>query len=514
MPGATRLRSLFGTPLEQSIVAWWAGIDPAAKKAFFAAIVVSVLAFGFEMTNLTLNHDDVWHIFIEDNIINWYMGRFSFGWLHVLTQNHYFMPFLQMAEGIVLMSVYGVYIARFWGLRQVTDIALVAIVVCVFPYMAQTYQYNTSMAIYPLAHLLAALAVGVSTRARLGSVVLAAVLYVAAFSIYQSVAANAATIFVIWLLARVLFNDSGDPFGWRAAVRPTVAVAVAAIAGGLLYLAIVSLMNIPFDATQGTDEAFKLGDATKFSVAIPAVVNGTKAFFIWPERYFPDYLKVLQAFFLGATALYCLWRPNRLGAKVAALMLLVLACLTPRVLQLLHPDARYHSLTLTAYAVLVAGTVMVTLRARWILMRNGSIILASVLIGGYVLQCNWISTVNYLNTLAHFETVTQVLARLRSMPDTSWDGKSIVVVGSYDTMPSEYPFRPADSVASKYLDAMHMTALAGLMRDEAKFVAADKTMPKVLEFAVTHPTWPHPGSVGVVDGKGVVVFAKAPKLDR
>ena len=94
------MRSFFDTPLENIANSWWSGIDSACKKAFFIAIGVNVLAFGFEMTNLTLNHDDVWHIFIQDTILNHYLGRFGFGWLYVYTQNHYIMPFLQLAEGI------------------------------------------------------------------------------------------------------------------------------------------------------------------------------------------------------------------------------------------------------------------------------------------------------------------------------------------------------------------------------------------------------------------------------
>src|SRR5258705_3398191 len=153
------MRSLFDTPLEGIAGNWWSGIDSASKKAFFIAIGVSVLAFGFEMTNLTLNHDDVWHIVIQDTILNHYLGRFGFGCLYVYTQTHYVMPFVQLAAGILMMSAYGVVIARFWGLRKTTDIALIAAIVCVFPYMAQTYSYNTSEATYTLAHLLAALAV-------------------------------------------------------------------------------------------------------------------------------------------------------------------------------------------------------------------------------------------------------------------------------------------------------------------------------------------------------------------
>jgi hypothetical protein len=455
----------------------------------------------------------VWHFFIQDSILNYYMGRFGFGWLYVYTQNHYIMPFLQMVEGILLMSAYGVLVARFWGLQKTTDIAVVAAIMCVFPYMAQTYSYNTSMALYPLAHLLAAMGVVLSARATLRHVALAALLYVGAFSIYQSVAANAATIFVIWLLCRLMFGGPDEAFSPRAAGRATIAVFLAAVAGGLLYLVAVSTMHVEFDSTQGTDEAFRLGGVAKFSLAISEIWTGTRSFFVWPERYFPDYLKGLQLAFLAATGIFCLWVPRQSWAKIAAITLLLLACFTPRLLQLLHPAAHYHSLTLTAYAVLVAGAVTILFRAGRTFVRNVSILVASILVAGYVLQCNWISTVNYLNTLAHFQTLTQVLARLRAIPDASWDGKKIAVVGSYD-MPSDYPFKPVDAVASKFMDAKHMGDLARLMRDEATFVAADETMPKVLEFARARSPWPNPSSVGVVDGMGVVVLSQPKVLAR
>ena len=75
-------------------------------------------------------------------------------------------------------------------------------------------------------------------------------------------------------------------------------------------------------------------------------------------------------------------------------------------------------------------------------------------------------------------------------------------------MSMDYPYKPATGVATRFIDAYHMGLMARLMRDPATFVAADETMPKVLEFAATHPQWPHPASVGVVDGMGVVVLAK------
>src|ERR1700675_3299533 len=191
VPGAhTCMKSLINTPLEQIAADWWGGIDDACKKEFFVAVAVKAVARGIEMTKITLHHIYVPQLFSKDTILGHYLGRFGVGWLYYYTQNHYFMPFLQLSEGIVLMSVYGIVVARFWGARKAIDIALITAIVCVFPYMAQTYQYNTSMVANPLAHLLAAAAVVFSTRATVRSVSYGAVLFVGAFSIYQAVAAN------------------------------------------------------------------------------------------------------------------------------------------------------------------------------------------------------------------------------------------------------------------------------------------------------------------------------------
>ena len=507
------MRLLLDTPLETLVGKWWGGIDAASKKAFFAALVISVLGFGFEMTNLTLNHDDVNQFDIQDTILGHYLGRFGAGLLYYYTQNHYFAPFLQLTEGLLLMSAYGVVVARCWGARSAVDIAVVAVILCVFPYMAHTYQYNTSMAINPLAHFLAALAVVLSLRATVGYVALAAVLYVGAFSIYQAVAANAATIFVVWLLSRVVFEDPADALTPKRALRATFGVLAAVVAGGLVYVAIVSMMHIDFDTDHAAAEAFRFSGVTKLAQAIPIVLNGTRAFFVWPEAYFPDYLKAIQLVFGAAAAAICLWIPARLPKKIAAFALLALAAFTPRTLQLLHPDGTYHALALTAYALFVAATVLIVVRAGRTVIRNLALVGAMPLVAGYVLQCNWISTVNYLNTMAHFNTMTQVLARLRSIPDARWDGKKVAVVGRYD-MPSTYPFKLSTGVANKYMDPEHMTSLAHLLRDEATFVAADRSMPGVLEYAATHPPWPAPGSVAVVGGMGLVIFSSSGTTGR
>lgn len=503
------MNRFFSTPIDQLLADWWRRVDRPSLHGFFAAVCVAVLAFGFEMTNLTLHHDDVTHFFAGP-LVGHYLGRFGHAWLNYHVQGGYMMPFLQLAIGIALMAAYGVLVARFWGARRTLEIAVVAAIVSVFPYMAQIYQYNTVMAPYPLAHLLAAAAVVVSTRARVLPVAVGAVLFVAAFSIYQAVLANAATVFLIWVLCGLLFGQTDQPYPWRAMLRSTIGAIAAVVAGGLVYVAIVASLNIDFDAAQGADEAFSLSRRLEHGFplvqAVSDVLQGTRSFLLWPEAYFPNALKKLQLVLLAGAALYCVWLPRGLGAKAAALALLLLAILAPRTVQLLHPQGTYHSLTLTGYALVVAAAAMILLRSGHVVARNAAAAVAAVLVVGYVGQSNWISTVNYLNTQAHYATMTQILATLRALPDRNWDGRTIAVVGGLP-MRVDYPFKRATGVASTYLDAGHMGQLARLMRDDAVVVRADETMPKVLEYAATQRPWPAPGSVAVVEGRGVVILS-------
>ncbi len=165
-------------------LSYWYRIDDAYRRAFFVVVGINILAFGFEMTNLTIHHDDLVHMFAPPELLGYYLGRFSVGPLHQFTQNAYIMPFLQLFEGICVMTLYGLLVSHYWGLRRTMEIVLVSAIVSIFPYIGQIYQYNTNMAIYPIAHLLSALAVIFSTRATIKYIILSALLiYVFVFNL-------------------------------------------------------------------------------------------------------------------------------------------------------------------------------------------------------------------------------------------------------------------------------------------------------------------------------------------
>jgi hypothetical protein len=75
-------------------------------------------------------------------------------------------------------------------------------------------------------------------------------------------------------------------------------------------------------------------------------------------------------------------------------------------------------------------------------------------------------------------------------------------------MPSTYPFQPATGVATEFIDAAHMDKVARLLREDIVFVQADRVLPQILESAETRQPWPHPESVNVVGGVGIVVLSK------
>lgn len=496
-------------PLDQVLNEYWNNINPSYKRAFFFVLGVNLLAFGFEMTNYTIHHDDIFHLFIEDPVLGIYLGRLGAAWLHYFMQGSYIVPFFQMAQGMVEMTLYGLLMSHYWGLRKTMDIVLIASVVCVFPYMAQVYTYNTTMAVYPIAHLMVAGAVMLSTSARAINMVFAAALYVAAFSIYQSVVANAAAIFCIWALGKIIYTKTEGEFFCGEMVKSTLAVLVSVLAGGLIYLLWVSLMDIDFGESHDAAKAFELSGLSNLSYGFTQVFNGTRSFIFWPENYFPEYLKKIQLGLLVTVGILSVWLPKRPVEKLTAPLILGLTLLTPRLLQVLHPTANYHNLTLTGYAVVIAGCVMIITRLGNNLVRNILTICIGFLISGYVVQSNWISTVNHLNTIAHYSTMTQILSRVRSIPDADWDGKKMVVFGRYD-MPSSYPYKRATGVASEYIDNSpgHIPKLIRLLRDEMQVIPTEQASPEVLEYAVLHKSWPHPDSVAIVDGVGVVILSR------
>src|SRR5574338_642856 len=199
-----KMRDVIARPLEETLNAAWQSFPVEYKRALAIILMVNLAAFGFQMANLSLHHDDVSQFFRNDGRLGHQLGRYGYSWLHHYVQGSLHLPFLQLLEGILLTTTYALVVAHAFGLRKTIDVVFVGSIVSIYPYMAQLYQYDTAVFPFAFAHLLAGLAALLSLKYRLGGFAAAALLYVSAFAIYQSVLSNALAVIVFATIFRLV----------------------------------------------------------------------------------------------------------------------------------------------------------------------------------------------------------------------------------------------------------------------------------------------------------------------
>lgn len=172
-------------------------------------------------------------------------------------------------------------------------------------------------------------------------------------------------------------------------------------------------------------------------------------------------------------------------------------------MQLIHPHYDYHDMTLTAYAISIAGSLTIINKAGNIIYRNIGNLIAIIMIWSYIIQCNWVSTVNHFNNIAHFSIMTEVFSRAGTAKPESWDGKTIIVDGKYKML-SSYPYRKAGGVSPEYIDEEHMQSLTTLLRRDISIISIGNSDLSFQKLAKSLPVWPASGSLVIKDGIAIV----------
>lgn len=498
------------SPLENIVSTAWLSIPAAYRMALVVTLLVNLAAYGFHMTNLSFHHDDVGQFFRLDGRMGHQLGRYGYSWLHHYVQGDYYLPFLQLLEAIILTTTYGLVVAHAFGLRRTADVAIAASIVSVFPYMAQLYHYDTAAFPFSVAHLLAGLGALLSLNHRRIGVVVAALLYAAAFAIYQSVLGNALAIVAFAAIFRLIAaNDKDSAQGDNVALVLLRAL-IAIVSGGLLYVLIVKFSGVPVDSYQGADKAFSIGSGIDLPLSLSVVLKATKGALVWPENYFPLWAKQLQQVLIAMAGLYCLVSAVDVRRKCAVLILLALGLMAPRALQFLHPHGAFHNLTLTAYAVVIAGVFGIVARCSGTVVRNLALLAACLIVYAYVVQANWMATVNYLNWNAHQLTMSRILARVDALGPGGWDGRTVAVHGKLNLVDS-YPYKKETGVAVSFIDEEHFQKFARLLRQDVQVVRSKEMSAELLRSVAELPTWPAAGSVQLVGNTAVVVLSRTPQ---
>ena len=200
---------------------------PSEKITFFwALILINLLSFGFIMSNLVLNHDDVQQSF---NYNAWWgTGR----WMAALIQEGIFqnhlLPFLTMSIGILLMLLYGFFVCRIWAINNSVNKFIVIAVLTTFPYMSNLYAYKTAQVVYPLSFLLTAIAFYLSCQKGKRTILYAGFIYMLAFACYQVVLGLIPSLFA-FLMIFMMLQQNKDKQTYKLALQIFSAVLLGAI---------------------------------------------------------------------------------------------------------------------------------------------------------------------------------------------------------------------------------------------------------------------------------------------
>lgn len=202
--------------------------------AMTVALVLAIIAFGFELTNTTLGIDDFSHLDMAFGWNPFYIGRGTWGVLLVqyLTPGVWITPFISLLIGILLQLLAAVVIG--WGLelRALSPLqqALLYALFAAFPYFACQMAFHYVQIAYPLASLLMACGVVLALAGGAKRSICAAFAIGFAISIYQGSLSVLASVALLALLA-------GRERRRKDIVGCLRRVVIAILAGGGLYLA-------------------------------------------------------------------------------------------------------------------------------------------------------------------------------------------------------------------------------------------------------------------------------------
>jgi hypothetical protein len=255
---------------------------------------------------------------------------------------------------------------------------------------------------------------------------------------------------------------------------------------------------------------------------------GTRQFLGFPEAQFnsgyanPYYTGVYKymcsaVLLLAAVGLWVRSRTRTAG--FLSIFCLATAALAPRTLQILHPDANYHELTLGGYSILLGGAFSIALKLGNRMLRSTVQSVLIILVLGFIHSNNVAAmsiTLDYQSTM-HW--ANRVLARVEALPNYGSSvypaQKRIIFVGE-DYQISQWFYRGRPFVTSTGIadgvPSIVFENLFRLLRVNVGYDVTAESRQRAIDYAAKHGAWPAPDSVTVLDDGTIVVVLENTKL--
>lgn len=347
------LPELFFTKLNQKLKAEW-------KFSFFSAFLLGFLIHLYRLVNPLLTWDSIYNFHDPQNTIH--LGR-CFLTLACGISSYYDLPTVNGLLSLLYLSLTVVCLTELFGLKKRLSIFLCAAVTVSFPTVASTMLYMYTADGYFLAMLLAALAVLLTLKYRLGFLP-GLLLLCLSYGSYQAYISYAVMLILSWSLVQLLWAKT--PL--KAFLHQIMRFALLGIGGTSLYIIsnklLSALEGVSASGYQGVS-TMKIPGITDILHAVPSAVTEFVYFFFGPLDAM-NLFKILNFVLFALLFILLIYSLRKSGIiKAPARLILFIFCLGLLpfgccMIYFVTPDVRYHMLMMMGFSLIYLLPVLLT----------------------------------------------------------------------------------------------------------------------------------------------------------
>ncbi len=405
--------------------------------AFVAAMVFGIVTHMYKFTNTLLNHDSLYNIYSNQNVIG--SGRWFLS-IACGISSYFDLPWINGMLSLVYIGITAILIVDLFRIKNPIVIGISSALLSVFPAVTATFFYEFTADGYMFAMLLAAFAVkllsvsGGGYKKRNQIIGILALCFSCA--IYQAYLSFAITLSICVFLYDLLEESKSkkECIKW---IGSQMMVYMAAL---VLYWLVWKLC-LTFTGMKATNYQ----GINQIGISIQTIVEAIPKTIVTLGKWCLDINRItceitlqgilnslflLFSFYIGAVALY-----KSKSMKKPYMIVMYLGCIliVPFVICLWYftsPKVEYHLLMLQSLVILYIFVLV--LAERWIASNCKNVIagLACVLIFNFMIQANiayW--QLQRCNMISYMEAV-DLRGRICQMG--SEEGDELAVIGTYD----------------------------------------------------------------------------------
>ena len=343
----------------ETVVAFYRNrVKKSWKTAFFAALVFGLIAHAYKFTNTLPNHDALFHIYSNQNVIS--SGR----WFLTVAcglSGYFDLPWINGLLSLLWIGLTAAVVADLFDIRDPVVLVLEGGLLVTFPCVTNTFFFEFAADGYMLSMLLAALTVRLSRMgdSRKSHMLLASLCICLSCGIYQAYVSFALMLSLCYFVWELLTGDRDNRSCLRWVGKQILVYGVGLLAYWILWKVLARLQHVGASGYQGIDQLGKISGASllhsvketgrvlgQFFLGGNVFANGLTGYAAMNLLFLAVLLAALAAA-MGKSGLYR--RPGRL---LLALLCLAASPVAVCLWLYLSPLVGYHMLMLQSLCVL------------------------------------------------------------------------------------------------------------------------------------------------------------------